>query len=219
MFERLKKELYFSKMELLFTQGVADQKIIPFDDDFYNKMSHTYISGIPVSMHIKYLKPLVPPGKCYDRSLYMFFCFENAVLVRGDHKQYGRDSAGHGWIEMDNYAYDPSLMMRFDKDLYYQIYMPTNVSKYTKEEYCQVLNNRKLYDEITQTKMSDFQPMGRKRTDLISFIPLLSNIAQNQENEQFKTELENWLSTIQYDEKEIYDELNEKVKSLLRCKK
>ena len=69
MFERLKKELYFKKMQLLFNQGVIDKKIIPFDDDFYDKMAHTYISGIPVSMHIKYLKPNISLGKCYDRSL------------------------------------------------------------------------------------------------------------------------------------------------------
>lgn len=218
MFEEIKKELYFKKMQVLFNQGVKDQKIIPFDDDFYDKMAHTYISGIPVSMHIKYLKPNISLGKCYDRSLYMFFCFENAVLVRGNNKdlelQYGKDSMGHGWIEMDNYVYDPSLMMRFDKDLYYQIYMPTNVSKCTKEEYCQIEDHQEFYDDITKTTIRDFQPHGKKRTDLITIIPLLSSIAQMTKNEQFTAELDNWLSAIQYDEKEICKELHEKVKSL-----
>ena len=216
MFEGLKKELYFKKMQVLFNQGVKDQKIIPFDDDFYDKMTHTYISGIPVSIYIKYLKPFISPGKCYNRSLYMFFCFKNSVLVCGDLKnlelQYGKDDAEHAWIEMDNYVYDPSSLNIFDKDLYYQIYMPTNVSKCTKEEYCQVKNNKKVYDDIIQTTISDFQPHGKKRTDLINTIPLLSGIAQIPGNEQFKIELENWLSTIQYDEKEVYDELNDAIK-------
>lgn len=61
-------------------------------------------------------------------SLYMFFCLDNAILVRGDIKslelQSGPYDAFHGWIELDNYVYDPTALMRFDKDLYYQIYQP-----------------------------------------------------------------------------------------------
>lgn len=78
MFENIKKGLYFSKMQLLLKKGLEDGSIVPFDDEFYEKMNHTYVSCLPVSMHMKYLKPILPPGKCSDRSLYMFFCFPNA---------------------------------------------------------------------------------------------------------------------------------------------
>lgn len=102
-------------------------------------MSHTYFNCIPISMHIRYLKPLTPPGKCYDRSLFMFFCFDDALLVRGYNKDlelsYGKKNAGHGWIEIGSYVYDPTLMMRFERDLYYKMYSPTNVHKVTKEDY------------------------------------------------------------------------------------
>ena len=73
MFNKIKKELYFYKMNLLIANGIYSKKIVPFDDDFYEQLSHTFINGLPVSMQIKYLKPILPPGKCYDRSLYMFF--------------------------------------------------------------------------------------------------------------------------------------------------
>ncbi len=220
MFKEIKKQLYFRKMALLCNQGVIDKKIVPFDDDFYEKMSHTYFNGIPISMHIRYLKPLRSmPGGCYDRSLLMFFCFPNALLCRGDNKDlelnYGKENARHGWIEVDNYVYDPSLTMRFDKDLYYQIYTPTNVSKSTIEEYCQIKERQEFYDTITKTAICDFLPFSKKRTDLINIIPLIIGIAQMSENEQFKMELENWLSVIQYDEKEINDELNERIRSLI----
>lgn len=99
MFDNIKKGLYFSKMQLLLKKGVEDGNILPFDEEFYEKMSNTYISCLPVSIHMKYLKPIVGPGKCYDRSLYMFFCFKDAVLVRGDNKdlelRYGKENAGH----------------------------------------------------------------------------------------------------------------------------
>mgnify|MGYP003299039579 CR=1 FL=1 len=130
MFDNIKKELYFFRKEVLFNKGIKEGKIVPFDDCFYEKMSHTYFNCVPISMHIKYLKPLSGPGKCYDRSLFMFFCFDDALLVRADIKNlellYGKENAGHGWIEIDDYVYDPSSTLRFDKKLYYQIYNPTN---------------------------------------------------------------------------------------------
>ncbi len=173
--------------------------------NFTKKMSHTYVSCLPVSIHMKYLKPIVEPGKCYDRSLYMFFCFPNAVLVRGDNKdlelRYGKDNAGHGWIEMDGYCYDPSLLLRFKKETYYEIYKPYNVSKTTTNEYINCCDsNKQFYEDIVNTNLSDFLPNGRKRTDLCVMIPLVQGIAEAGTDENFKKELNGYLNLIQYDE-------------------
>lgn len=35
--------------------------------------------------------------------------------------------------------------MRFDRDLYYKIYKPTNIKKYTKEDY--IRENNDIYNE------------------------------------------------------------------------
>ncbi len=213
MFENIKKDLYFSKMQLLFKKGLENGSIVPFDDEFYEKMSHTYISCIPVSLNIKYLKPIVGPGKCYDRSLEMFFCFEESLLVRGDNKdlelKYGKENAGHGWIEIGDYVYDPSLLLRFKKETYYEIYKPYNVSKTTTEEYKNCCDsNKQFYEDIVNTKLSDFQPNGRKRTDLGLMIPLVQGIAEMGTNEDFKRELNDYLKLIQYDERQVYEEMN-----------
>lgn len=219
MFNRLKKELYFSKCQLLFQKGLNDGKIVPFDEEFYKLMSTTYVSCIPVSMHIKYFKPILPPGKCYDRSLYMFFCFDDALLFRGDQKdlelKFGKEDAEHGWIEIGNYVYDPSLMLRFDKDLYYKIYVPTNIQKYTKEEYCSRDGNKKLYHDVKNTTIDDFLPGGSRRCDLMNIIPNLKGIADNSLNEQFQKEVDQWLKTIKYDELEIQDELDRKLEKII----
>lgn len=69
----LKRDYILAKCNFYKEKGVEDGNILPFDEEFYEKMSHTYISCLPVSIHMKYLKPIVGPGKCYDRSLYMFF--------------------------------------------------------------------------------------------------------------------------------------------------
>lgn len=214
MLDILKNELYFRKMHLLYKKGIEDGSIVPFDEDFYKKMSHTYISCLPVSIHIKYLKPIMGPGKCYDRSLYMFFCFKNAVLVRGDTKdlelKYGKESAGHGWIEIGDYCYDPSLLCKFKRDVYYRMYKPYNISKTTLEEYINYNKGccKQFYENIVNTKLEDFLPNGSKRLDLCMTIPLVQGIAENGKDENFKTELKDYLELIQYDERQLFEELD-----------
>lgn len=211
MLNKIKKELYLYKMELLFKKGLENGQIIPFDDSFYDKLNNTYIDCIPVSMHIKYLKPTIPPGKCYDRSLYMFFCFDNAILVRGNNKDlelvYGIESAGHGWIEIDDYVYDPSYMMRFDKELYYKIFTPTKIVKMNKDEYCADKDRKEFYDYVKNTSINDFKPQGSKRIQLFTIITLIISISKLSDNHNFIKELNDYLSLIEYDKKEVVDEL------------
>lgn len=207
---KLKDKLYLKKVKYELIKGALQGKIVQFDEEFYKSMSTTYFSCVPISMHIKYLKPLVPPGKCYDRSMYMFFCFDDALLVTGDNKdletRYGKGNGGHGWIEKDGYVYDPSLLLRFDKELYYKIYEPTNINKRTKEEFNRDTNN--YYDMVKETSIDDFKIGGEKRADLCVMIPLLKEISEK--NEEFKKELDEYLKEIEYDEKQVYEALNEK---------
>lgn len=220
MLDSLKKKLYFSKLKLLYSKGIAEGKIVPFDEDFYRSMSNTYFASIPVSMHIKYLRPKTGPGKCYDRSLYMFFCFDDALLVRGDklnlELMYGKENAGHGWIEIGDYVYDPTMLMRFDRDFYYKMFSPTNVSKATKDDYVSV--NEDFYNDIRSTTISDFQPGGSKRLELCTTIPLIQGIADMSSDENFKKELDEYLSLIKYDGEAIYRDLVSECDSFVKQK-
>lgn len=199
------------------SKGFQDGTIVPFDEEFYSKMNEVLINNIPVSIHMKYLKPVVSPGKCYDRSLYMFFCYPNSLLVRGDNKdleyRFGKESAGHGWIELGNYVYDPSMLLRFDKDLYYQIFSPTNVTRTSKDEYNEINNG--FYDEVTNVSREDLKPGGIKRYELAVTIPLVKGIADMSGNEDFKREFEEYLSSICYDEHQVIEELIQGSKNIL----
>jgi len=205
--DRIKSDLYFVKLNLFFNKGLKEGKIVPFDDAFYDQMSNVIIATIPVKLHIKYLRPKFGEGMCYDRSLYMFFCFDNALLVRGDNKdlelKYGKDYAGHGWIEIGDYVYDPSLMMRFDRDWYYRMYEPTNVKKHTKDEY--IAANKSFYEEIMGTTIDDFMPGGKKRYELLMMMPLLLENARLSQDDHLLQELNAYLKRIEYDAKEIRD--------------
>ena len=214
--DMIKKDLKeIKKMKNLIKKGLKKGKISLFDDKFYEQLSHTYINGLPVSIHIKYLKPETSPGGCYERSLFMFLCFDNALLVRGDNRNleilYGPDEAGHGWIEIDNYVYDPSLLMKFDKELYYKIFSPKNIIKCTKEEYCKNDINKCFYEYVKNTKIEDYQPGGNKRHSLNCIVPLVKYAAKNSNNDQFIIDLNNWLNIIQYDEYQVTNELNKKI--------
>lgn len=72
-------------------------------DKFYQQMNHTYISGVPVFIHTKYLRPDATPFRCYDKKLIYVFCFKNAILVRGNRKELefrcGKEKAFHGWLK------------------------------------------------------------------------------------------------------------------------
>ena len=49
--------------------------------------------------------------------------------------KYGKGHEGHGWIETEDFVYDPSLMLRFEKNTYYSLYGSSKVTKIDKQTY------------------------------------------------------------------------------------
>lgn len=47
MFDKLKKDLYFKKANIIFINGILNKEIEPFNDDFYNELAKTYILVYP----------------------------------------------------------------------------------------------------------------------------------------------------------------------------
>lgn len=211
MFDKLKKDLYFKKANIIFRNGILNKEIEPFNDDFYNELAKTYIFGLPVSIHIKYLKPNRPPGKCFERSLYMFLAQPSSILVRGNIKtleyKYGKENSRHGWIEMDDYVYDPTSLYKYKKDLYYKIYEPTDITKTTKEDY--IKENKEEYYKTKKT-LEDYLPDGDNRIDLYSLIPILEEIVLLINDETFNKEIENYFKLIKYN-KDTFEEEIEKI--------
>ena len=221
MINPIKKKIYFSKVDHLMEKGLKEGTIVPFENNIYNDLKNTYIHGLPVSIRIKYLKPVKAPGMCMERSIYIFLCLDDALLVRGDNKdlemQYGKDCAKHGWVETEDYVYDPSLIMRFDKDVYYEMFEPTNVKRYTKKEYIEANdNNRKLYEDAKTVTPDDLKPYGRKRIELLEMVPLVQSLANLSGDIDLKKELDEYLKLIDYEEKGIHEELDEQLKQKVK---
>ena len=213
MLEELKKKMYFAKFKLLFLRAFNEGKVMEFDDEIYIKMSNTIIACFPVSFYIKHSDQTFPIGTCYDRSLYMFLALDDAVLVRGKNKDleynYGKGHEGHGWIEVGDYVYDPSLMLKFDKSTYYQIYGCHDVVKIDKETYLR--EHSDFVDLVVSTDFDDFRPGGKRRLELGVLVIQLKEMANMLNDDEFTKDLNDYLELIEYDANQIQQERNKAI--------
>lgn len=218
--DNLRKKLYFTRLNILFNKGIKEGKITRFDEEMFEKMSNTIIACLPVSLYIKYSNHLFAQGTCYDRSLYMFLALDDALLVRGNNKDleynYGKGHEGHGWIEIGDYVYDPSLMLKFDKDTYYSIYGCSNVSKTDKKTY--LSEHREFVDFHVSHDFDEFKPGGKRRLDLGILIIQIRALSQMLGDEQFTRDFNDYLTQIDYDEKQISEEREKVIQRILTDK-
>lgn len=218
--DSLKKKLYFTRLNILFNKGLKEGKITRFDEEIFDKMSNTIIACLPVSLYIKYSNHLFAQGTCYDRSLYMFLALNDALLVRGDNKDleynYGKGHEGHGWVEIGDYVYDPSLMLKFDKDTYYSIYGCSNVKKIDKQNY--LLQHQDFVDEHVSTDYAEFKPNGKRRLELGVLIFQIRVLSEMLGDEQFTKDFNDYLTLIEYDENQIREEREKTIQKILTDK-
>lgn len=211
MFKKLRKKLFFEKLNVMFNIGLRDGKIVPIEEELYEEMNKTIIACLPVGTRIKYADQLFAQGTCYERSLYMFLALDNAILVRGNNKDleynYGKGHEGHGWVELGDYVYDPSLGYRFDKELYYKLYGSSDLAKCDKETYLK--EHSDFVDKYVSTDLNDFRPGGKRRLDLGIIIYQTMVGANLSNNESLLTDLQSFLDNIQYDPSQIKKEREE----------
>lgn len=213
----LKDMLYKTKRRIMLEKAWNKGLIKPFDEEVYKMLSKVYVACLPLSIQLKYYKPDKGDfGDCYARSTYLTTGFDNAVLVRGIRKDmeqaYGAGNGGHGWVENDEWVYDPTSLLMYRKDIYYEAYGVSDVTSYSKEVY----SKSKLYQGIINTSIDDFKPGGDKRTDLIMIIPFTERIAQLKKDNGFIEELNKFLEEIEYDYESIIKELQEDMTKLNR---
>lgn len=216
MLDNLKKKLFFKRFDLLFNKGVRDGRICEFDDQIYEKMDGTIVSCLPVSMYIKHSDHLFPSGTCYERSLYMFLALGDGVLVRGNDKaleyRCGEGHGGHGWVEVGDYVYDPSLMLRFDRNLYYNLYGMSDVYKCDKKTY--LAEHHDYFDSHVSHDLDEFKPGGKRRLELGFYIMQLRALESLVNDDSFTHDLESYLELVEYDEAEISAERDKAIQKI-----
>lgn len=196
------EKLYIARKNILGDYGLRKGLIKPFSKSFYDKLNEHYYDGLPISFHIKYLRPKTNPGLCFERSLYMLMCFNDAVLVKADIKDlkltYGKKFAKHCWIEIDDWVYDPTLLLKFKKKLYYKMFLPKNIKKRTIEDY---KDNK--YSIIMRTKIDDLKPNGKNRCDIGKVIPSIVGRSFLEEDYLLMDDLKDYLDVIEYNTQDM----------------
>lgn len=218
--DSIKKKLYFTKFNILWNKAIKEGKITEFDEEIFEKMSNTIIACLPVSFYIKYSNHLFPKGTCYERSLYMFLALDDALLVRGDNKDleynYGKGHEGHGWIEIGEFVYDPSLMLKFDKNTYYSLYGCSNISKIDKKTY--LSKHKEFVDYHVSHNYDEFKPGGKRRLELGILVFQIKALIKMLGDEHFIKDFNDYLTLIEYDEKQISEEKEKSLKRILTDK-
>ena len=161
---------------------------------------------------------MFPIGTCYDRSLYMFLALDDAILCRGNNKDleynYGNGHGGHGWVEVGDYVYDPSIMLKFDKETYYKLYGTTGITRIDKESYLK--EHQDFVDMVVSTDFNEFRPGGKRRLELGVLVIQVLALAQMIDDEEYKKDLQAYLELIEYDADQIQRERNAVIQEMLR---
>ena len=107
-------------------------------------------------------------------------------------------------------------MLKFDKDTYYSLYGCSNVTKTDKQTY--LLQHKDFVASHVSYDFDDFRPNGKRRLELGVLIIQLRALSQMLGDEQFSKELNDYLSYIEYDEKQIHEERQEAIGRILTNK-
>lgn len=203
MLAQIKSELFYQRSKLLISRGINNGDVKPFSEEIYSQMNDTYFGGIPISLLLKTCLATNVEGKCYDESLCMFFCFPNSVLVRGNLKSisyaYNGSDGGHGWIEMNDKVYDPTIGYEFPKELYYKIYGASSIKRYSKEDYVtESPENDKLYQRITTTAKEDINSSSIRQLELHLLVSSINSSLKTLTDDKLKEEWSNYLESIGY---------------------
>lgn len=205
MFDKIKKRLSDNKVKMCLNYGFSNDLVKSFEPELYKRLDNVIFAGIPASIQIKYLKPMLPPGKCFERSYLITMGFDDCLLVCGDRKDmelaYGKEAAWHYWVEKDGWVYDPTMLLKIEKNLYYKAFGVTVNTMQTKEELMQDENYRKA-------AAGEFD-----KFILLSAIPLVEGIARLKEDMNFIKEVEEYKQRIGYNYAELSDSLNDELYS------
>ncbi len=206
MLKAIKGKLFLRKAELLAQQAYTEGKIVPIEEEFMDELKKRFWVGMSVYMHIKYFIPISPfqTGRCWDRTRLMLMCHPNATRAIGNVKtlEYSakgdKNLAGHSWLEIGDYVYDPTTLMRYEKELYYQIHKPYDVIYETQEEFLASNKTNAMMKTVVTSSIDEYMPGGEKRWELEMSLPILKTAALNHSDPSLMEEVDSFIETTGY---------------------
>lgn len=194
-------------------KAMSEDKVSPFDGEFNETLRNTYILGLPAYIRVYYIDDDINISNNLDKSEYMFLCFDDALLVRGRlkslTKKYGEGKDIHMWVERNGYVYDPITLQRFDKEAYYSIFEPYDITKVKMDEYREDKKRDELYQEVRSATIDYYKKDGEFRLDLLDTMPLVEHLAADSTNISFKEDVRRFREEVGYDFDTVFNELQQ----------
>lgn len=104
----------------------------------------------------------------------------------------------------------------FAQDTYYALYGCSNVSKIDKKTYLE--QHKEFVDKHVSHDFDEFRPGGKRRLDLGILIIQIRALSQMLGDEQFTKDFNDYLTLIEYDEKQISEEREKTIQRILTDK-
>lgn len=150
-------------------------------------------SVMPAIIYIKYERPTALPGNCMERAYLLSTAIEDSVVVYGEQSEIGM----HFWIENGSTCYDPTSLMEYDKDVYYDVNGIKRVDVISRDE----LESLEFIQYCRKRKIEDFDTDPAYFQDLNFLFPYIQDDLKYRAMPDIKKEIDDYLERIGYYQK------------------
>lgn len=153
----LKQKIERKRFDILMSLAAKVDVVSEFPEELWAEIDKHVFEGEPLGRLLRRNNDVTTR---YERSYALSLAFDKCNLVRGTLPRYGKvldDDHDldfiNGWVEDDQYVYDPTFMKRFDKNFYYYLFDAKVLRQITSEE----LDNDKKYHKLKREKSFDIK--------------------------------------------------------------
>lgn len=153
----IRQEFERKRFDILWNLATKVGVLDDFPQELWDEIDKHVFEGEPLGAILRKNNEVVSR---YERSYALSFAFDKCTLVRGMLLRYGKmlnDEQDlefiNGWVEDDQYVYDPVFMKRFDKNFYYYLFGPKVTRTITSEE----LDNDSRYYKLKREKNTNIK--------------------------------------------------------------
>lgn len=181
------------RRNIILNTAIQNNKIRPFSDSIDNNLREVIYAVLPAIIYIKYERPTSPPGNCLERAYLLSEAVPNSCVVSAKFENIGE----HFWVESGNICYDPTSLLEYDKDVYYDI---NNIKK-TKIISRSELDSLGFIQYCRRRKISDFSTDPTYYSDLDAILSFIFKSVKYRAMPEYKQEIDNYLERLGYYQK------------------
>lgn len=109
----------------LITRAIENEMVFLYEDELLDKASCDMSLHIPFDIVL--MSPIMNNRLCRHRSLKLSLLLDNSILINADiYSLSDQNSKSHSFVYHDDFIYDTTRSCKFNKDIYYQLELPSN---------------------------------------------------------------------------------------------